>query len=91
MALPTKNVALANIPFYLVLSSDHLTPATGKTPTMQISKDGGAFAACTNAAVEVGNGLYTINLTQAEMNCDVVVIKATSATTDQQVVSFFTV
>lgn len=90
MSLPTKNVALANIPFYLVLAADHVSPATGVTPTMQISVDGGVFGACTNSAVEVGNGLYTINLTQAEMNHDVVVVKATSATTDPQIISFFT-
>jgi len=72
-----KNVALSNLMFTMVLSSDGKTPATGKTITAQISKNGGAFANCTNAVSEVGEGWYKINLTQAEMNADIVALKFT--------------
>jgi len=72
-----KNVALSNLMFTMVLSSDGKTPATGKTITAQISKDGGAFANCTNAVSEVGQGWYKINLSQAEMNADIVALKFT--------------
>ena len=46
--------------FMLVLSSDHLTPATGKTPTVLLSKNGGAFAAPTGAVSEISAGWYKV-------------------------------
>lgn len=74
-----KNVAFSNLMFTMVLSSDGKTPATGKTIEAQISKDGGAFNNCTNAVSEVGSGWYKIDLTQAEMNADIVALKFTNA------------
>lgn len=85
-----KNVALSNFEFLMVLSSDHITPATGKTLTEEISKDGGVFAACTNNASEVGSGVYKIDLTQAEMNADVIVLKFTEANCDQRTITILT-
>jgi len=85
-----KNVALANFEFLMVLSSDHITVATGKTLTEEISKDGGAFAACTNNSAEVGSGVYKISLTQAEMNADVIVLKFTETNCDQRTVTILT-
>jgi hypothetical protein len=47
------------------LSSDHVTPATGKTIPVQISKNGGAYgnpnAGATNAT-EIANGSYYVDL-----------------------------
>lgn len=85
-----KNVALSNFEFLMVLSSDHISPATGKTITAQISKDGGAFANCTNAVSEVSNGVYKINLTQTEMNADIIVLKFTEASCDQRTITIVT-
>lgn len=86
----TKNVALSNFEFLMVLSSDHISPATGKTITSQISKDGGAFASMTNSANEVGSGVYKITITQAEMNADVLVLKFTSTSCDQRTITVLT-
>src|SRR4029077_10405761 len=44
--------------FLLMLSSDHLSPATGKTPTVTISKNGGAFASPAGAVSEISGGWY---------------------------------
>lgn len=85
-----KNVALSNVPFVMALSSDHITSATGKTVTTQISKDGGAFANTTNSASEIGNGVYKIDLTQTEMNADKVTLKCTETNCDQRTVTIFT-
>lgn len=46
--------------FWLVAETDHVTPITGATPTLLLSKNGAAFAAAAGSAVEVGNGLYRI-------------------------------
>lgn len=49
----------------LVLSSDHVTGATGKTLTITASKNGAAFAGIAPTVTERGNGWYAISLTAA--------------------------
>ena len=63
----SKNVEF-KLPFAMVLSSDRVTPATGKTVTVTLSKDSAAFVASANSPVEVSGGFYYIILTAAEMN-----------------------
>jgi hypothetical protein len=46
--------------FLLVSSTDHTTPATGKTPTVTLSKNGAAFASPAGAVSEVGSGWYQV-------------------------------
>jgi hypothetical protein len=46
--------------FLLVSSADHITPVTGATPVVTISKNGGAFATPAGTVSEVGNGWYKI-------------------------------
>ena len=74
-----KNVAF---PIYLLYMRDSTTKAgaTGKTVTVSISKDGGAFATATNAVSEIGNGWYVIasGFTQAEMNANMIAVKGTA-------------
>ena len=48
------------IPFLLVLAADHITGATGLTPTVLLSKGVAAFAAPAGAVSEVGNGWYKV-------------------------------
>jgi len=85
-----KGVALSNFPFVMIQSSDHVTPKTGLTVTATISKDGGAFAACTNSVSEIANGVYKISLTAAEMNADTIVLKFTGTGADQRTITFVT-
>jgi hypothetical protein len=70
--LPTvpKNTALNGFPFYAVLASDHVTPATGKTNTFTCTRsiDGGAFASTANGSTETANGWYKINLAASDLN-----------------------
>lgn len=46
--------------FALVSSADHRTPVTGATPTVLLSKAGGAFAAPAGAVTEIGSGWYAV-------------------------------
>lgn len=46
--------------FLLVSSTDHITPVTGATPTVTISKNGGSFSSPSGAVSEVGNGWYKV-------------------------------
>jgi len=85
-----KNVALPDFTTFMVLTSDHVTAATGKTLTGTISKDGAAFSALTNAIAEVSSGLYTVDLTQAEMNADVITLIFNETDCDQRVITIYT-
>jgi hypothetical protein len=87
---PTKNVAFSNLMFMMVDATDLNTPETGVTVTATISKDGGAFASCTNSVTEVSGGWYKINLTQTEMNCDSVALKFTGTGCAQRNIAFRT-
>jgi len=81
---PTKGVAFPNFGFLMVNENNHVSGITGLTVAAQISKDGGAFAACANTpATEVGLGMYKIDFTAAEMNADIIylVFSATGADT----------
>jgi hypothetical protein len=63
-----QSTAVINFAFLLVLSSDHITGATGLTPTVTISKNGGAFAAPSGAVTEIGNGWYKLAANATDSN-----------------------
>jgi len=85
-----KNTALANFTFVMVLTSDHVTGATGKTVTATRSIDGAAFGACANAVTEVANGVYAISLAAADLNGDTVMLKMTAADCDATFIEIVT-
>lgn len=85
-----KNIASQNYPVYMVLTSDHISAATGKTLTVTVSKDGAAFGAIGGSVSEIGSGWYTVALAQADTNCNVCVFRATAASTDTRNFYFVT-
>lgn len=44
----------------MVDSTDHVTPKTGLTPTVTLSKAGGSFASPSGSVSEIGNGWYKV-------------------------------
>jgi hypothetical protein len=56
------------IVFLLVSTADDKTAVTGASPTVQLSKAGGAFVAATNAVTEISLGFYKLTLTATETN-----------------------
>jgi len=62
----------------MVDGTDFSTPETGLTITATRSIDGGAFAAAANAATEVANGIYTINLAASDLNGTVITLRFTA-------------
>jgi hypothetical protein len=88
---PQKNVALSNIPFKMFLSSDHVTPATGKTVTGTTSKDAGAFGAISGTITEISNGWYKLDAaSQSEMNGNHIVFEFSAADCDVTTIEFLT-
>ena len=87
----TKGVG-ATIAVPMVDAADPANLKSGLTLTCQRSYDGdGAFAACTNAAVENGaTGIYKLTLTAAEMNHETVAVMATAAGACDQVLVLVT-
>lgn len=85
-----KNTAFAAFQFVMFLSSDHRSPATGKTIVCQRSIDGAGFVNCTNTpATEIASGAYYINLSAGDLNGNSVVLKFTEATCDTRFVEVF--
>lgn len=70
MLLRRKIGATVKLPVLLVDSTDGSTKKTGVTaPTVQISKNGGAFTAPSDGAwTELGNGHYTLSLNATDLN-----------------------
>jgi hypothetical protein len=87
---PTKNVALAGFPFFMVLTSDHVTGGTGLSVTAERSIDGGAFGATTNSVVEIASGVYTLDMSAADLNGDTICFKFTAATADARIITIVT-
>ena len=56
------------LPFLMVLSSDHITGATGKTVTVTICKSGGAFATPLGIVSETGSGWYELSASALDAN-----------------------
>lgn len=54
--------------FLLVLSIDHISPATGKTPTVTLSKNGAAYGAAAGAVTEIANGVYSLTGNATDRN-----------------------
>lgn len=86
-----KNTLFNNFEFQMVLASDHVSPATGLSPTVQRSIDGGAYADCTNTpATGISNGTYKINLSAADLNGNMITLKCSAATADTTYISIVT-
>jgi len=86
-----KNATFSNFEFLMVLTSDHVTPATGLTVTGQRSIDGAAFASVSGAIAEVSNGIYQFDALAADTNGDVITWRFSSGTADDTFVTFKTV
>ena len=78
--VPKKNIAFTWY-FKMVDATDFATPETGLTVTVEVSKDGGAFAGLTGApaVTEIANGWYKIVVAAGDMNYSAVILKATAA------------
>jgi len=74
-----RGVELAALQFLMVDLTDGYTAETGVSVTAQISKDGGALAACTNSVTEISNGLYKITLTATEMTAATITLRFTGS------------
>jgi hypothetical protein len=74
--VPQKNVAFRF--YFAIRKNDGTLITTWAGQDSEVSKDGGAFADCTNEATEIGtSGVGYLDLTSTEMNADAVTLKVT--------------
>jgi hypothetical protein len=85
-----KNVAMPYFTFSMISATDGKTLLPGLVITAQRKLDAGAFAACANASVGVGNGVYLINLEAADMNGDIITFKFTAASALDRIITIKT-
>lgn len=78
--VPIKNTAFRVTFVILDNDGDPVTGATGLDS--EVSKDGAAFADCTNEATEISAGVYYLDLTSTEMNADTVAVQVKTTSTD---------
>lgn len=52
--------------FMMVSAGDHITPITGLTPKVLLSKAGSSFGVAVGAVAEVGSGMYSIKLNSSD-------------------------
>lgn len=85
-----KNTALANFAFFMTDSTNH-EMASGKTVTVTRRIDSGTHAAGSLSAVtEVGNGEYRVDFAAADLNGDVITLRATATGCDDTFVTIVT-
>lgn len=82
-----RNVAFNDFSFVMRSASDHVTPLPGLTITAQRSINGGAFAACANAASAIANGAYKINLANTDLNGVIVIFRFTATGADPTLIT----
>ena len=63
-----QNATDKAIPFLMVSTTVHNTGKAGLTPTVTLSKNGGAFAAAAGTVAEIANGWYKLTPTSADTN-----------------------
>lgn len=85
-----RNKGKNNFAFLMVLSSDHITPALGKTVSAQKSIDGNAFISCDNNVSEISNGIYKINLSLPDTDGDVITYVFTAPGCDPRYITVVT-
>lgn len=82
-----KNTALSNFIFPMTDDVNHELIA-GLAVSGFVKKDNGAFGA-TPAVTGLGNGLYSVDLTAANMNGDVVTLRFTAVGADDKIITIF--
>lgn len=86
----TQGQPLAGFTFLMTDATTH-NPVTGKTVSVSRSINGGAFAATTNAPTEVSAGIYTIDLSAADLNGKDITFRASATGCDDTFFSIITV
>jgi hypothetical protein len=77
-----KNTARPAFPILMRSATDHITPVEGLTVQARRMIDGGAWADCANSVVEIGSGVYVIDLAPADTNGDNMMFKFSAAGPD---------
>lgn len=85
-----KNTALAGFTFIMTDSTNHAL-AAGKTVTCTRKIDSGSFTSGTLANItDVGGGVYSVDFLAADLNGDIITLKASATDCDDTIVTLVT-
>lgn len=75
-----QSTATLALVFYMVDDADGITPKTGLSPTVTLSKNGGAFASPAGAVSEISGGFYKVAPNSTDSNTlGMLALKATAS------------
>lgn len=86
---PKKNTGLDNFMFPMFDSATK-NPKAGLTVTAERAIDGNPFATCSNAVVELSNGVYRVSLSAGDLNGDKIMLRFSAPGADDQLVEIIT-
>jgi hypothetical protein len=76
----------AKVSAFMRSSTDHMSGVDDLTPSVQISKNGGAFNTVVRTVTGLGNGLYSIDLTSSDTDTEgELIVLVTSINADNAV------
>lgn len=85
-----RNLPFNNFEFIMISSVDHVSLLPGLTVSGQVSLDGAAYVATTNAPVGVSGGTYKINFAAADLNAGTCTFQFTATGADATVITIIT-
>lgn len=77
-----KRATEATYVIFLVDSSNRPVGKTFASPSISVSKDGGAFTAIAGSVTEIGSGYYKCTLSSSETDAQIFAVKATASGAD---------
>ncbi len=86
---PKKNTGLSNFMFPM-FDATTKNPKTGLTVTAERAIDGNPFSPCSNAAVELSNGVYRVSLSAGDLNGDKIMLRSSATDADDQLIEIIT-
>ena len=86
---PAKNVGYSNFMFPM-FDATTKNPKPGLTVTAERAIDGNPFSPCSNAVVELSNGVYRVSLSSSDLNGDKIMLRFSSSGADDQLIEIIT-
>lgn len=86
---PKKNASLDNFMFPM-FDATTKNPKAGLTVTAERAIDGNPFSPCSNAAVELSNGVYRVSLSADDLNGNKIMLRFSATGADDQLIEIIT-
>jgi hypothetical protein len=86
-----KNEPVSGFVFYMASSVDHYSPVRGAAIAPTVSLNAAPFVPLTHGCVEIGNGLYSIDLAAADTDGNTLCLSFAAAGADTTLFTVLTI